>query len=136
MNDLGKWAWLIGLALLVLLGLLSGLGVDLDIAIVSDIAVALAFLGGIFHLANGDRTRKLGVQLVGEGDSRPSSAPARPYLSEKPTPKAQPSAPAAPSGGELQDRVYGSVKARLGDQVDETLLKAIVQRVLKNVGRK
>jgi citrate lyase gamma subunit len=39
-----------------------------------------------------------------------------------------------PSGSELEQRVYSSVKKRLGDQVDETLLKAIVQRVLKNVG--
>ena len=56
MNDLGKWAWLIGLALLVLMGLLGGLGVSMDLGIVSDIAVALAFIGGIMHLAKGDRT--------------------------------------------------------------------------------
>ncbi len=55
MNDLGKWAWLIGLALLVLMGALSGF-VSMDLAIVSDIAVALAFIGGIMHLAKGDRT--------------------------------------------------------------------------------
>lgn len=82
-----------------------------------------------------EKARKLGVELLGERDSRPSSAPARPYLTDKPAPKAEPAAE-KPRGSELQERVYSSVKARLGDQVDETLLKAIVQRVLKNVGRK
>ena len=82
-----------------------------------------------------EKARKLGVELLNERDSRPSSAPERPYLSDEPAPKA-PAASAVPGGGELQDRVYSSVKARLGDQVDETLLKAIVQRVLKNVGHK
>ena len=56
MNDLGRWAWLIGLALLVLMGLLGGLGVDMDLDIVGDIAVALAFIGGIMHVSKGDRT--------------------------------------------------------------------------------
>lgn len=54
-SELGKWAWIVGLALLVLGGILHAFGVDLP-AIVGDIAVALAFLGGIFYLANGDRT--------------------------------------------------------------------------------
>ena len=82
-----------------------------------------------------EAARKLGVQLT-EGDDRPSSAPHRPYLSEKqkPAPKGSQAAQ-PPSGSELEQRVYSSVKKRLGDQVDETLLKAIVQRVLKNVGK-
>ena len=82
-----------------------------------------------------EAARKLGIQLT-EGDDRPSSAPQRPYLSEKQksAPKASQAA-APPSGSELEQRVYSSVKNRLGDQVDDTLLKAIVQRVLKNVGK-
>lgn len=54
-GELGKWAWIIGLALAVLGGLLSAFGVSLP-GIVGDIAIALAFLGGIFYLASGDRT--------------------------------------------------------------------------------
>lgn len=56
MNDLGKWAWLIGLALLVLMGLLGGLGVDLGIDILVSLALVLAFIGGVMHLAKGDRS--------------------------------------------------------------------------------
>ncbi len=81
-----------------------------------------------------EAARKLGIQLT-ERDERPSSAPHRPYLSDKDKPaRNAASAAAAPSGGDLEQRVYSSVKKRLGDQVDDTLLKAIVQRVLKNVG--
>ena len=83
-----------------------------------------------------EAARKLGIQLA-EGDDRPSSAPQRPYLTDKvkaATAGSQAAAP--PSGSELEQRVYNSVKKRLGDQVDESLLKAIVQRVLKKVGGK
>jgi hypothetical protein len=54
-GELGKWAWIIGLALLVLWGLLGAFGVDLP-AIVGDIAVALAFIGGLLHFGGGDNT--------------------------------------------------------------------------------
>ena len=50
LKTIGMWAWRIGLGLLVLWGILGGLGVSLDISIVASIAVALAFLGGIFYL--------------------------------------------------------------------------------------
>lgn len=87
-----------------------------------------------------DKARRLGVELLSERDSRPSSAPARPYLSESPARAAggpgSGAAAQAPRGQDLEARVYSSVKARLGDQVDEILLRSIVQRVLKNVGRK
>ena len=53
-GELGRWAWIIGLALAVLGGILGAFGVDLG-GTVGDVAVALAFLGGIFHLASGDR---------------------------------------------------------------------------------
>jgi hypothetical protein len=43
--------------------------------------------------------------------------------------------PAAPSGSDLESRVFAAVKAKLGDQVDETLLRTIVKRVLKGLGR-
>jgi hypothetical protein len=86
-----------------------------------------------------EKARRLGVELLKERDNRPSSAPARPYLSETPAreaDKAGRSAAAPVAGGQdLEARVYSSVKARLGDQVDDALLRSIVQRVLKNVGK-
>lgn len=83
-----------------------------------------------------DKARRLGIELLNERDSRPSSAPNRPYLSMQPSPtKELPSLKAdAPSSGEdLEERVNAAVKARLGDQVDNSLLRVIVQRVIKSV---
>ena len=54
-GELGKWAWIIGLALAVLGGILSAFGTDLG-STIGDVAVLLAFLGGVLHLASGDRT--------------------------------------------------------------------------------
>lgn len=75
-----------------------------------------------------EAARKHGIKLQ-EGKERPSGTP-------QPKPKTKEAQAEPPSGGELEQRVYSSVKKRLGDQVDENLLKAIVQRVLKNVGGK
>ena len=50
MDTIGMWAWRIGLGLLVLLGLLSGVGVALDIPIITNVALLLAFVGGILYL--------------------------------------------------------------------------------------
>lgn len=83
-----------------------------------------------------EKARRLGVDLLSERDSRPASAPVRPYISEIPSPAA--SVPAATHNGgdrDLEGRVFSAVKGKLGDQVDETLLRTIVQRVLKNLGR-
>lgn len=83
-----------------------------------------------------EKARRLGVELLNERDSRPASAPARPYISEAPSPAASAPVvkPAAPSGSDLEVRVFSAVKGKLGDQVDETLLRTIVKRVLKNLG--
>jgi hypothetical protein len=54
-GELGKWAWIIGLALAVLGGILAAFGTDLG-STIGDVAVLLAFLGGLLHLASGDRT--------------------------------------------------------------------------------
>jgi len=83
-----------------------------------------------------EKARRLGVDLLSEQDSRPSSAPARPYLSEASLAATTRTAKAVPSKSDLEARVYSSVKARFGDQVDDALLRAIVQRVLKSLGRK
>jgi len=56
-GELGKWAWIVGLALYVLGGILGAFDVD---ALSGDFVVALAgvlaFLGGLLHLSSGDRT--------------------------------------------------------------------------------
>jgi len=82
-----------------------------------------------------ERARRLGVTLVNEKDSRPSSAPARPYIAETSSPAAQSAAASKPAAGELEARVFTAVKAKLGGQVDETLLRTIVQRVIKSLGK-
>lgn len=83
-----------------------------------------------------EKARRLGISLVGEGDSRPSSAPARPYLSEVASPASSPAAKSPPAASELEARVFAAVKAKLGDQVDETLLRTIVRRVIKQIDTK
>src|SRR5690606_32945383 len=61
-----------------------------------------------------ESARRLGISLVDEKDSRPSSAPARPYISESPSPSASaPAAKAAPGGSELEARVFSAVKAKV-----------------------
>ncbi len=83
-----------------------------------------------------EKARRLGVDLLSERDSRPASAPARPYISELPSPAASALTPKpVTSGSDLEARVYSAVKAKLGDQVDDALLRTIVKRVLKSLGR-
>lgn len=58
--NLGRWAFIIALVIGVLGGLLSAFGMDfLSSSVVVGIAALLALLGGIFYLANGDRTEYL-----------------------------------------------------------------------------
>lgn len=54
--ELGKWGWIIGLGLLVLGGIVGAFGNNFVTGILLDVAVTLAFLGGILHLASSDRT--------------------------------------------------------------------------------
>ncbi len=84
-----------------------------------------------------EKARKLGVELLKEND-QPSSAPIRPYITEKKSPSAAPSLPQIPvpppTRAALEDRVLKSVQNQVGDSVDSGLLKTIIQRVLKSVG--
>jgi hypothetical protein len=84
-----------------------------------------------------EKARKLGVELLREHD-QPSSAPIRPYITEKPSPSAAPSLPQTqdppPTKQDLEDRVLTAVQEQVGDTVDSNLLKTIIQRVLKSVG--
>lgn len=85
-----------------------------------------------------EKAGKLGVELLKEND-QPSSAPIRPYITEKKSPSAGPSLPDKPPQvvvplAALEDRVLKSVKDQVGDSVDEGLLRTIIERVLKSVG--
>ena len=105
-----------------------------------------------------EKAGRLGIELVTEGADVPPAAPVRPYLSEvkPPQPKPviasvqpadspplsstltlQPLREAPPWGSrgergvELEKRIRDAVAARLGDQVDATLLDTIIKRTLK-----
>ena len=84
-----------------------------------------------------ERARKLGLELLKEHD-QPSSAPIRPYITKSVSPSAAPPLPQAPvpepAKMDLEERVYQAVQAQVGDTVEESLLKTIIQRVLKNLG--
>ncbi len=84
-----------------------------------------------------EKARKLGVELLKEND-QPSSAPIRPYITEKKSPSAAPSLPQTPAPpptrATLEDRVMQAVQNQVGDTVDSDLLRTIIQRVLKSVG--
>lgn len=82
-----------------------------------------------------EKARKLGIELVLERHSAPVASQPAPVIA--PRPAAAPAAPrlAPQSGSELEARVYNAVKSKLGDQVDDALLRTIVKRVLNSLGR-
>jgi hypothetical protein len=84
-----------------------------------------------------EKALKLGVELLREYD-QPSSAPIRPYITDKPSPSAAPSLPQSPepqsTKAVLEDRVLDAVRGQVGDSVDNNLLKTIIGRVLKSIG--
>ena len=80
-----------------------------------------------------EKAGRLGVSLVREHDT-PPSAPVRPYLSAASAPSPAAHQPPAQSKDELRRRVHDAVVARLGSEVDPTLLDTIIRRVLDNLG--
>ncbi len=83
-----------------------------------------------------EKAGRLGMQLVRARPAEPPGAPVRPYLSQAPQFAVAPTAPALASDATLVARIREAVNARLGTQVDQTLLDAIIQRVLKSTGVK
>ncbi len=96
-----------------------------------------------------EKANRLGMKLIQPGAENPPAAPVRPYLSaSKPAVPANsldvsaylPNAvsPVAPKTGdlELQQRIKNAVMARLGTQIDPTLLDSIIKRVLASTGMK
>ncbi len=92
-----------------------------------------------------EKANRLGLKLIRSQADNPPAAPVRPYLSEKVAGRAAPaaaafvapSASAAPSArGDLRGRIRSAVIAKLGTQVDATLLDTIIERVLNSTGMK
>ncbi|MEX2144203.1 MAG: hypothetical protein WD740_06380 [Anaerolineales bacterium] len=84
-----------------------------------------------------EKARRLGIQLTTERDRRVATTSASAALASLPPPSLPSAAPRQPqpAGSDLESRVYSAVKSKLGDQVDDALLRTIVQRVLKGLGR-
>jgi hypothetical protein len=79
-----------------------------------------------------EKARKLGLELITKRPSQPAQ-----IVSTQATPAAPPlAANPAPAKTDLESRVFSSVKARLGDQVDDAVLHTIVERVIKGLGGK
>ena len=89
-----------------------------------------------------EKAQKLGMQLV-QPNAQPSDAPLRPYISNATVPAVQvftpvqtpaPVMPApATTPADLSARIKNAVIAKLGAQVDQTLLDTIIRRVLDQV---
>jgi hypothetical protein len=120
------------------------------------------FKGGIMSLEVTDqvvltelayeKARSVGMKLVSDKPENPPSAPVRPYISQRqaqrpaapvaaPTTASLPSADGAPpasqaDGMSMPQRIRSAVIARLGAQVDASLLDVIIKRVLNATGVK
>jgi hypothetical protein len=96
-----------------------------------------------------EKANRLGLKLVRDKPDNPPGAPVRPYISQQTSQKPaqtipHPSVPTRESvvsssqakEPELHQRIRNAVIARLGNQVDSTLLDVIIQRVLASTGVK
>ena len=81
-----------------------------------------------------DKASRLGIELVKDVGGKAAGGANKPNVSASAT-KSLPNLPPAAAGNtaELEDRVHAAVKARLGDQVDNALLRTIVKRVIKSI---
>lgn len=85
-----------------------------------------------------EKASRLGVKLI-QPHQLPPAAPVRPYLSPQmvaPKPCCQDATPAGQNDDQLRQRIRDAVTAKLGTQIDSTLLDTIITRVLNNVGIK
>jgi hypothetical protein len=85
-----------------------------------------------------EKAERLGVKLI-QPHALPPAAPVRPYLSEPTKPETEDTTCSDETAVEqeqsdLHQRIRDAVKAKLGDQIDPTLLETIITRVLNNVG--
>ncbi len=85
-----------------------------------------------------EKAERLGLKLL-QPHQLPPAAPVRPYLSQA---KASATESCSScdhnytSDTDLRQRIRDSVKARLGNQIDDALLETIITWVLNNVGVK
>jgi DNA-binding SARP family transcriptional activator len=82
-----------------------------------------------------EKANRLGMQLLKDRPIEPPAAPVRPYISQVLRPAAV-AETSAPTDADLTARIRAAVLAQLGNQVDPSLLDAIIQRVLKSTGVK
>lgn len=86
-----------------------------------------------------EKANRLGMQLVRTQPDNPPCAPVRPYLAQKSAPQVAGPAAGVPAGQtekDLHARIREAVLARMGSQVDPSLLDVIIARVLKSTGVK
>lgn len=89
-----------------------------------------------------EKANRLGMKLIRPRPDNPPAAPVRPYLSENQSPRPaaltmEAATPAVPAPQvDLTGRIRSAALARLGTQVDPSLLDSIIERVLKSTGLK
>ena len=75
-----------------------------------------------------DKARRLGIALVSQRDrARTAKSDSNPPVDVAQSPKPE---------GDMESRVFFAVKKRLGDQVDDALLRTIVKRVITSLGQR
>lgn len=81
-----------------------------------------------------EKAERLGVKLI-QPHQLPPAAPVRPYLAEpvKPVTTSSTAPVIQTQSDDLRQRIRQAVKAKFGDQIDDTLLETIITRVLNNV---
>jgi hypothetical protein len=88
-----------------------------------------------------EKAQRLGLKLISR-NSKPPSAPERPYLSKLPSPAAQLPANSAaistpsPVQTDIRQKIKDAVNAKLGNQVDPILLDSIITRVLDALNKR
>ncbi len=85
-----------------------------------------------------EKAERLGLKLL-QPHQLPPAAPVRPYLSQAVQAGTKPCECCEKKridDEEMRQRIRDSVKAKLGNQIDSTLLETIITRVLNNVGVK
>jgi hypothetical protein len=85
-----------------------------------------------------EKAERLGLKLL-QPYSLPPAAPIRPYLSEPQvshTGCTECSEKKSADEEQIKQRIRDAVAAKLGNQIDPTLLETIITRVLNNVGVK
>lgn len=106
-----------------------------DDVVVTDAAREKAPRVGITLMTEGQAAQQATAQQAAPAPSQPKPASPAPAAHQPSSASAAPRPVAPQSAGDLEARVYNAVKARLGGEVDDALLRTIVKRVLSSLGR-